>query len=612
MSNSGQAITDTIAALPAAGGVVDATGLDTALTINVDPFANVTKPVTVIFGPGTTILTVNSTVPANVSLRFVQGAKLLVGAGATLSVRGSIDAPLTQIFAVDGTLDLSQALIPILYVEWFPGADLGAKISAADTALGIGTGTIQARPNLPATTDFTVSTSHHLDLLPGTYTWNATASVSSGSAITGYGCSYISGKGTILVRTTGTKTMIQAVGVYNALPGGHVNNFLISDIGLDGGGFAGQGVFINNADSFRIRSVALRHGGAAYGLNLFEEVWDFWITDSSFTNWGALATAIPIVRLQSASTHVVTDGHWGNCQFGEFGNMPIMTSDVGTILQTFISCKFHHTGNQMPFMLMWGAYRSTFHGCSFQDTVSTAAYLILIGNAATTFTDSVFLASVNSDAIQMAGNDQVQLIATGNYFLGGGGAGTGVAIRALNGTTGQAAMTITGNHFENWAAAIRNEGAAQVFWGLGNQVDISVTKPIVDTGNGVYGNVYIANPIAPARDGQSLDIGSNRGNVLLNPAPQGTINIRTGARLTQGSINDNTAGFFVITNGAASSTKTFSAEFVNPPVAVVTPLQNMTGYNWWVTTTTGTVVVHVNPVAAAELTFSYVCIGNPS
>jgi hypothetical protein len=56
----------------------------------------------------------------------------------------------------------------------FPGADLGAKINAADKSLGTGAGEIVARGGGTISTQVVVSSNHVLTLMPGTYTTKTT------------------------------------------------------------------------------------------------------------------------------------------------------------------------------------------------------------------------------------------------------------------------------------------------------------------------------------------------------------------------------------------------------------------------------------------------------
>lgn len=72
--------------------------------------------------------------------------------------------------------------------ERFPGADLGAKINAADQSLGSAPGEIVVRPGGRITTQVVVSSGHTLRFMPGTYptaTEGAPILLKSGATLTG-------------------------------------------------------------------------------------------------------------------------------------------------------------------------------------------------------------------------------------------------------------------------------------------------------------------------------------------------------------------------------------------------------------------------------------------
>lgn len=71
----------------------------------------------VAFSPGTYV-TVNVTVPSNVTLWFTNGAKLSVSSGATITINGYIDAGEYQIFSGLGTI-VGTPLNNVINGEWF-------------------------------------------------------------------------------------------------------------------------------------------------------------------------------------------------------------------------------------------------------------------------------------------------------------------------------------------------------------------------------------------------------------------------------------------------------------------------------------------------------------
>ncbi len=154
----------------------------------------------------------------------------------------------------------------------YPGNDLGAKINAADRALGKAAGEIVVRPAGTISTPVVVSSHHILRLKPGTYPTNTSGipiRLQPNSSIIG------SGWNTILVESTapGQFTVIAA---YN---GSHVNgtadsDLLIRDLQVKGAnpGFnsAPQAVSLGNCSRCTVdnvwingtRSIGVQLGGA--------------------------------------------------------------------------------------------------------------------------------------------------------------------------------------------------------------------------------------------------------------------------------------------------------------------------------------------------------------
>jgi hypothetical protein len=95
--------------------------------------------------PITTIaITTNTTIPSNVSLSIKKGTIFSIANGITLTINGTLDAGLYQIFSCTGTgaVDLSNAGINKAPVEWFgalgSGADDSIAIQKCITAVGAG------------------------------------------------------------------------------------------------------------------------------------------------------------------------------------------------------------------------------------------------------------------------------------------------------------------------------------------------------------------------------------------------------------------------------------------------------------------------------------------
>jgi hypothetical protein len=93
---------------------------------------------------GTVKIGSNLSIPSNVRLRFLNGGSLAPTVGVTITVNGRVlsDGP-TQIFFGSGSVVLAKGRNPTVWAEWFGGADIGAKISAAVVAVSRGPATIK-------------------------------------------------------------------------------------------------------------------------------------------------------------------------------------------------------------------------------------------------------------------------------------------------------------------------------------------------------------------------------------------------------------------------------------------------------------------------------------
>lgn len=130
-----------------------------------------------------TNLTANVTIPAGVTLRFDGSSPGVITLGNfNLTINGPLVAPPAQIFAYGGTgvVNFAASSLTEVWAIWFPQGDCGAKINAADTAMGtkVGNIVINANCGLPWTTAVTVSANHYLRFIEGgTYTSSASPMV---------------------------------------------------------------------------------------------------------------------------------------------------------------------------------------------------------------------------------------------------------------------------------------------------------------------------------------------------------------------------------------------------------------------------------------------------
>lgn len=125
-ANANAKIAAAIADLPSTGGTVDARGLEGTQAWSADPFTSITKPVTLLLGAATHAISVDVTVPTNVTIEFVQGSILSMNSGKTMMFNGCIVAGLTQLFAGSGTVYVQTPLVPKIYPQWYGAKGDGA------------------------------------------------------------------------------------------------------------------------------------------------------------------------------------------------------------------------------------------------------------------------------------------------------------------------------------------------------------------------------------------------------------------------------------------------------------------------------------------------------
>lgn len=174
----------------------------------------------------------------------------------------------------------------------FPGADLGAKINAADRALGAAAGVIVARGGGSIATPVVVSERHTLRLMAGTYaptTADIPVLLKSGASLVGEGM-----ERSILLEST-AKDQFTVVGAHNSARrnGDTDSNISIRDIQIKGAnaGFnsAYQAVSLGNCKNCAVervhlngtRSIGVQLGGSGQFGNFAE---NSRVADCLFTN----------------------------------------------------------------------------------------------------------------------------------------------------------------------------------------------------------------------------------------------------------------------------------------------------------------------------------------
>jgi hypothetical protein len=136
-----------IADLPPSGGDIDARHLDGPQSWEACPFAGMTKRAKVFLGSGTTSLTADCTVPRNITLVFSTGSSIDIARTKKLNINGTIEAPMTQIFAGAGSVRFGSEITKD-YPEWWgcvPNGtdDCAPAILAAIDAFAATGGTVQ-------------------------------------------------------------------------------------------------------------------------------------------------------------------------------------------------------------------------------------------------------------------------------------------------------------------------------------------------------------------------------------------------------------------------------------------------------------------------------------
>lgn len=163
-----------IANLPRTGGTVDARGFEGPQTWNTCPFKDAALPLTLDLGAATFSVTVDCTVPANVTVRFGEGSVISVASSKTLNISGSILGPISRHFAGAGSVVINSNSVVEVYPQWW-GVDCSgatsssSAIQSAVDSLKSGGGTVKfifagrCRYNVSST--ITVSSQKPINLL---------------------------------------------------------------------------------------------------------------------------------------------------------------------------------------------------------------------------------------------------------------------------------------------------------------------------------------------------------------------------------------------------------------------------------------------------------------
>ncbi len=474
------------------------------------------------------------------------------------------------------------ALIGVNLAHEFAGADAGAKIAAAITALPVTGGTVDARGLEGAQTisaNLTLgSATKPVTLLLGasTYTLSAaTIILQNGSAVIGMGgMGRVAGENTTIQRTAGTTTMISATGI----EGTHVRGFLLRGLFLNGGDTAGHGIVLDYVDTFKIEDVQLQDGGASNALRLLNEVWDYSVVNSSFNDWGD-ATNYTVDMVGLDATRQITDGHWYGVQLGEVGDSangnPVLRANGFVAQHRFVDVKFHHTGGTMTHLVDWNGYRSDFIGSTFQgDTASSTGGMVRIKNSDNRISGGEFNDVTSGDAIHFSGSGGG--VVSGVTFRGTGAPSPGSAVVAEATSAGN--ITVFGNEIFYLTKGYDFSTGASVK-AVGPSNFTGVTTPLDSSGVGGSWTTYNAGKSAAT----FLSVSSS----TVNPASAGqlrlaktdTIKFRNNANgadiaisldasdnisMPSLSLTGANSGFLGLTQGAAQTAPANSVGFQSP------------------------------------------------
>ena len=72
-----------------------------------------------LFIPDEQPVTVDVTIPSNITLKFLQGGSLNIDAGVTVTINGHIEAGLYQIFSGAGSVDFVAGSVKEVYPQWW-------------------------------------------------------------------------------------------------------------------------------------------------------------------------------------------------------------------------------------------------------------------------------------------------------------------------------------------------------------------------------------------------------------------------------------------------------------------------------------------------------------
>lgn len=447
--------------------------------------------------PATTTVSSTLTSPANIALSFTGTGIVSVSSGQTLTVNGSISAPVRQIFTGSGTVRFGQN-ISAAFPQWFGAKSDGSTndftaISAALGSLTVANGVV--------------------DFPPGVYMTGTKLQPASNVTLRGAGR-----KASIIKSTAGFNSNDPLISVASK---SHVS---IIDLGLD-------------STSTIVRAV---HFSASSHCTI-ERCW----TGTGF-NWDIF------IGEQSTYCQVINCVLQGTS--GGFMNVEINGSSYNAVINSMLlnssgnAVEIYHPGNAHP---TWIPTGNKIIGCHIEGT--TAGGIFPAGDYATVIEDNTIINCADSGILPNVSEDgttkSIGGSIIGNKVLDcGGTSDSGIVLPsgALGWTVKGNFVKGSGNHGIDVFADFTEISGNFVYLNRGNGITIQGTY------NSILGNRAINNSVAGAGSNYGIQIATASNMVSGNTASD-----NRGTKLQDYGLvvtgNDNDIGHNILTGNLSGT-----------------------------------------------------------
>jgi hypothetical protein len=256
--------TNAAANVASTGGIVDCSNLNGPQVLGSDVFSSVTTAMTLIWPVGTVSASASFTMPANITTQFLEAGIVSIASAHTATITSMVGSTMSQHFAGAGQVFINGPN-PTVYPQWFAGANGGAQVIAAISALPASGGTVDATNLLGAQTisSAIVIPAHVVLLLGSATTWTCSAAFAcftfsgGSSSTTEYGGAVIQAPGGVLLYTGG--------GTAFQLAPGAAGNFI-----------TGVTIDVDTIDCNAASSYGIQFGGAGWVQRTkirFKHIW---------------------------------------------------------------------------------------------------------------------------------------------------------------------------------------------------------------------------------------------------------------------------------------------------------------------------------------------------